>query len=149
MTAETSSLAPHADTHRSVSIQRVANSEYVVTNVRGGQIKMASGDGPEFSPVELLLAAIGGCTAVDVDLLTSRRAEPDEFGIVVGAEKLRDAGGNFLDDITVTFKIRFPDGEAGDRAREILPDVVQKSHDRLCTVSRTVERGTPVTPRIE
>lgn len=149
MTAETSSPAPHPDTHRSVSIQRVANSEYVVTNVRGGQIKMASGDGPEFSPVELLLAAIGGCTAVDVDLLTSRRAEPDEFGIVVGAEKLKDAGGNFLDDITVTFKIRFPDGEAGDRAREILPDVVQKSHDRLCTVSRTVERGTPVTPRIQ
>jgi uncharacterized OsmC-like protein len=149
MTAETSSPAPQPDTHRSVSIQRVANSEYVVTNVRGGQIKMASGDGPVFSPVELLLAAIGGCTAVDVDILTSRRAKPDEFGVVVGAEKLRDAGGNFLDDITVTFKIRFPGGEAGDRAREILPDAVRKSHDRLCTVSRTVERGTPVTPRIE
>jgi putative redox protein len=149
MTAESTTGSAQPDTHRSVSIQRVANSEYIVTNVRGGQIKMASGDGPEFSPVELLLAAIGGCTAVDVDLLTSRRAEPDEFGVVVGAEKLKDAGGNFLDDITVTFKIRFPEGEAGDRAREILPDVVQKSHDRLCTVSRTVERGTPVTPRIE
>jgi uncharacterized OsmC-like protein len=137
------------DTHRSVSITRIAGSEYIVTNARGGEMKMASGDGPEFTPVELLLAAIGGCTAVDVDLLTSRRAEPDEFGIVVGAEKLRDAGGNFLTDITVTFRIRFPDGEAGDRAREILPDAVRKSHDRLCTVSRTVERGTPVTPVIE
>jgi hypothetical protein len=26
---------------------------------------------------------------------------------------------------------------------------VQMSHDRLCTVSRTVELGTPVTPHIE
>ena len=152
MTAESASTVhsgTQPDTHRSVSLRRIANSEYVATNVRGGEIKMASGDGPEFTPVELLLAAIGGCTAVDVDILTSRRAEPDEFGVVIGAEKLRDAGGNFLDGITVTFKIRFPDGEAGDRARQILPDAVQKSHDRLCTVSRTVERGTPVTPRIE
>jgi uncharacterized OsmC-like protein len=30
-----------------------------------------------------------------------------------------------------------------------MPDVVKKSHDRLCTVSRTVELGTPVTPHIE
>jgi hypothetical protein len=30
-----------------------------------------------------------------------------------------------------------------------LPDVVAKSHDRLCTVGRTVEVGTPITTRIE
>jgi hypothetical protein len=29
-----------------------------------------------------------------------------------------------------------------------LPDIVRKSHERLCTVSRTVELGTPVRPRI-
>jgi hypothetical protein len=27
--------------------------------------------------------------------------------------------------------------------------VVQKSHDRLCTVTRTIELGTPVATRIE
>ena len=30
-----------------------------------------------------------------------------------------------------------------------LPDAVKKSHDRLCTVSRTVELGTPIEDRIE
>jgi uncharacterized OsmC-like protein len=144
MTTETTGSA-----HRSVSIERVANSEYLATNPRGGQIKMASGDGADFSPVELLLAAIGGCTAVDVDILTSRRAEPDEFGVVVGAEKVRDATGNYLTDVTVTFRIRFPEGEGGDKARALLPDAVRKSHDRLCTVGLTVERGTPIQPRIE
>jgi putative redox protein len=49
----------------------------------------------------------------------------------------------------VTFRIAFPAGEQGDKARELLPDAVRKSHDRLCTVSRTVELGTPVTPRID
>ncbi len=58
---------------------------------------------------------------------------------------MRGSEGNHLDDIAVTFRIEFPDGDAGDAARAILPDIVKKSHDRLCTVSRTIERGTPVT----
>jgi putative redox protein len=49
----------------------------------------------------------------------------------------------------MTFRVRFPDGEAGDRARALLPDAAKKSHDRLCTVSRTVELGTPIADRIE
>jgi putative redox protein len=137
------------DTHRQVALERVANSRYTVTNERGGQLTIGTGDGTDFTPVELLLAAIGGCTAVDVDILTSRRAEPDSFAVEVGAEKVREAGGNRLTDITVTFRVRFPGGAGGDKARTLLPDVVQMSHDRLCTVSRTVELGTPVTPRIE
>ena len=101
-------------------------------------------------PVELLLTAIAGCTAIDVDILTSRRAEPDSFIVEADAEKVRDEKGrNLLTDITVTFRIRFPAGEGGDAARTLLPDAVQRSHERLCTVSRTVELGTAVTPRIE
>jgi uncharacterized OsmC-like protein len=102
-----------------------------------------------FSPVELMLAAIAGCTALDVDALTSRRAEPESFELRATADKVRDQSGNRLENIEVTFKVRFPAGEAGDGARSVLPDMVAKSHDRLCTVTRTVERGTPVTPRIE
>jgi putative redox protein len=135
--------------HRSVRLERIENSRYTASNVRGGQIDMGTGAGTDFTPVELLLAAIGGCTAVDVDLLTSRRAEPDAFEIVIDAEKVRDGAGNHLTDLAVTFRIRFPDGEAGDKARALLPDAVKKSHDRLCTVSRTVELGTPIATRIE
>jgi putative redox protein len=137
------------DTHREVALTRVANSHYTATNERGGTINVGTADTPDFSPVELLLVAIGGCTAIDVDILTSRRAEPDSFAVAVGAEKVRDAGGNSLKDITVTFRITFPGGDDGDRARALLPDAVKKSHERLCTVSRTVEQGTPITPIIE
>src|ERR1700678_3291470 len=137
------------DTHRQVSIERISNSRYIVTTDRGGQISMGTGEGTDFTPVDLLLAAIGGCTAVDVDILTSRRAEPDSFDVRVDAEKVRDAEGNHLSDIVVTFRVRFPDGEQGDKARALLPDAVKKSHDRLCTVSRTVELGTPIADRIE
>jgi len=137
-------------THRQVRIERIANSRYTVTNERGGQMTVSSGQGTDFTPVELLLTAIGGCTAIDVDILTSRRAEPDSFTVEVGAEKVHDEKGrNLLTDITVTFRIAFPDGEGGDKARALLPDAVKKSHERLCSVSRTVELGTPITTHIE
>ncbi len=136
--------------HRAVTIERTGSGRYTATNVRGGQLTFGAGAGAaaDFTPVELLLAAIGGCTAVDVDILTSRRAEPEAFEVAVDAEKLRDEGGNHLTDIQVTFRLRFPAGEQGDAARAVLPDIVKKSHDRLCTVSRTVGLGTPAEFRI-
>src|SRR5690242_13601702 len=135
--------------HRAVRLERVENSSYIVTNDRGGQMRIGHGEGTDFTPVDLLLAGIGGCTAIDVDILTSRRAEPDSFEVAVDAEKIRDENGNHLSDIVVTFRVRFPEGEQGDKARALLPDAVKKSHERLCTVSRTVELGTPITDRIE
>lgn len=136
------------DTHRQVSITRDAASQYTVTNERGGTISVGTGSQGEFTPVELLLAAIGACTAIDVDVVTSRRAEPTEFTIEVGAEKARDLDGSHLKDITVTFHVSFPEGEGGEAARNLLPDAVRRSHDSLCTVSRTVELGTPVATTI-
>jgi uncharacterized OsmC-like protein len=136
------------DTHRQVSIARDAAGKYTVTNVRGGTIPVGTGSGGEFTPVELMLAAIGACTGVDVDILTSRRAEPTEFTIEVEAEKIRDALGSRLTDIAVTFHVAFPDGAGGDAARELLPGAVRRSHDSLCTVSKTVELGTPVTSKV-
>src|SRR5690606_10530643 len=115
---------------------------------RGGTLLIGTGDDAEFTPTELLLAALGSCTAIDVDALTSRRAEPESFEVQVDANKVRDASGNRLTDIEVTFRVVFPDGEAGDAARELLPEMVKRSHDRLCTVSRTIELGTPITTRI-
>ncbi|HEY3005837.1 MAG TPA: OsmC family protein [Kribbellaceae bacterium] len=137
------------DTLRSVGIERAELGRYEVTNLRGGKLTIGGGADTDFTPVELLLAAIGGCTAVDVDYITSKRAEPVRFSVTVTGDKLRDAEhGNHLENLHVTFDIGFADGEAGDAARDALPTAVQRSHDRLCTVSRTVEIGTPVSTSI-
>ncbi len=135
--------------HRTVAVERLTNGRFTVTNARGGTLMLGTGDGTDFTPTELLLAAIGGCTAIDVDILTSRRAEPEAFNVIVDAEKIRDADGNRLTDIGLTFRIVFPNSEGGEQARALLPDAVRKSHDRLCTVGRTVEVGTPIATRIE
>ena len=138
-----------SDPHRTVTITRTSPGRFSAVNGRGGTLEFGTGDVDDFTPVELFLAAVGGCTAVDVDILTTRRAEPESFVVQVGGEKVRDEDGNRMEDLSVTFRLKFPEGESGDAARAILPEAVQRSRDRLCTVSRTVERGTPVTTRIE
>ena len=57
---------------------------------------------------------------------------------------MRDGVENHLGDIEITFTVRFPEGAEGDRARERLPKAIAQSRDRLCTVSRTVQRGADV-----
>jgi uncharacterized OsmC-like protein len=130
---------------RSVEIERTSVGEYDVRNVRGGVIALGTGDDNRFTPVELFLAALGGCTGIDVDLVASRRAEPARFVVRVRGDKVRDEGGaNRLENLEVEFDVEFPAGAEGDRAREALPRLLRQSHDRLCTVTRTVELGTPV-----
>jgi uncharacterized OsmC-like protein len=131
-----------------VSVERTSPGQFIAVNVRGGRLPIGRGDGAEFTPTELLLAAIGSCTAIDVDVLTSRRDEPDSFDVAVDANKIRDEDGNRLTDIVVTFRVRFPEGAAGDAARAVLPEAVKRSHDRLCVVGRTVERSTPIVTRL-
>lgn len=132
------------DSRRSVSLERLSEGVYRASNARGVTLDFGSKMTDGFSPVELLLAALGGCTAVDVDVVSGRRAEPEQFVVTVDAAYVRDDNGNILRDVRVTFDLRFPDGEGGDKAREIVPRAVRTSHDRTCTVSRTLEAATPV-----
>jgi putative redox protein len=135
--------------HRQVSLERVDEGVYRARNARGGELIFGSKAGDAFSPVELLLAAIAGCSAVDVDIVTGRRSPAETFEAQVDAEYVRDDSGNSLQDIVLTFNVTFPEGEAGDAAREILPRTLKVSHDRTCTVTRTIENGTPITVTVK
>lgn len=129
---------------RAVSIERTGLHTFRATNLRGGTLDFGDGGSAQFSPVDLLLTAIAGCTALDVEYIAGKRETPVRFDGHIRADKVRDDDGNHLTGIVLRFEIEFPDGEAGDAAREVLPSALQRSHDRLCTVSRTVELGTPV-----
>ena len=45
---------------RSVRLERVAAGRYAVTNPRGGTVMLGRGQDSDYTPVELLLAAIAG-----------------------------------------------------------------------------------------
>lgn len=129
---------------RSVSLERVELGEYVIRNARGGEIVVGTSEGTRFTPVELLLGALAACGAIDLDLITSKRAEPTVLTATAEGRKVRDELGNRMVDLLVAFHTEFPEGPGGDAAREVVPRTIEQIESRLCTVSRTVAVGTPV-----
>jgi uncharacterized OsmC-like protein len=73
------------DTHRWVTMDRLDEGVYLARNARGGELRFGSRAGEAFTPVELLLAAIAGCSAVDVDVVTGRRSPAETFATRVDA----------------------------------------------------------------
>jgi putative redox protein len=135
---------------RTVGITRLGQGQYEATNPRGGRLVFGRGEGDDaFTPVELLLTAIAGCSAIDVDMITSKRAEPTRFEVRMEGEKIRDDHGNRLVDLVLTFDVEFGDDANSRAAAAVVPRAVRQSHDRLCTVSRTVEVGTPIDVRVD
>src|SRR5438105_3466759 len=107
------------DTLRSVRIERTGFARYRATNSRGGTLEFGQGEDGDFTPVELLLVALGGCGAIDIDFITNKRAEPTEFTVTVSGDKIRDETGNHMTNLNIEYTVRFPDGEAGDAARNV------------------------------
>jgi putative redox protein len=132
------------DTLRQLDLTQIGAGRYKAVNRRGGVLPIGSGDDPDFTPVELLLAALAGCTAIDVGAITGKRATPESFDVHVDGHKVRDDDGSHLVDLSVTLSIVFPEGEDGDRAREVLPRAIRQSGERICTVGRTLQLGTTI-----
>ena len=144
MTTQPASPPEHSDDLRWVELTRIGEHRFKATNRRGGVLPIGEGDDPDFSPVELLLAAIAGCSAIDVDYITGKRSASESFDVHVQGDKVRDEDGNHLTNLRVVFDVTFPEGEAGDAARGVLQSAIEKSRDRICTVSRTVALPSPV-----
>jgi putative redox protein len=132
------------DTLRQLDLTQIGAGRYKAVNARGGVLPIGSGEDPDFTPVELVLAALAGCTAIDVGAITGKRATPDSFDVHVDGHKIRDEDGSHLVDLSVTVSITFPDGEDGDRARETVPRAIRQTADRICTVGRTLQLGTTI-----
>lgn len=131
---------------RTVSLTRESQGVYVARNAAGAEIRFGHESGG-FGSVELLLAALAGCSGTDLDVMTSRRAEPTVFEATVTADKVTGEQGNSLRNIVVTFHVEFPEGPDGDKARARVEPALRAAHEKTCTVSRTVEAATPVTLR--
>src|SRR3954454_16434391 len=116
--------APDRPTYRYVDLTKIGAARSLAKTRGGGVLPIGEGDDPDFTPVELLLAAVAGCGAIDVDYITGKRSAPASFDLHVEGEKVRDGDGNHITNIKVVFDVSFPDGEAGDAARGVLQSAI-------------------------
>lgn len=78
--------------------------------------------------------------------MTGRRADAEEFSVTSsGIRQVDDNGAVRMDDIEVSFNVRFPATEAGEKAQSMVDRLIRLSAEKDCTVSRTVEQGAKVT----
>ena len=104
-------------------------------NRHGATITIDANGERGFTPVEMLLAALGSCGAVDmVELMRKQRAPVTPLAVEVEGEK----GEHAMEWLRVTYRPPAPvDQVKLERARS-------KTAEDLCTVSRTLVRSCPV-----
>lgn len=124
-----------------VRIERTEADTFVATNERGGTLEFGGGkDSATFSPVELLLVALGGCNIVTVEPLTAQRGHRMvRLAAVMEAER---TAVNRLGPITVTWDVELPAGD--DKAAQVFHDVAHRVHERHCTVATALQEPTTV-----
>ncbi|GAA0922612.1 OsmC family protein [Nonomuraea longicatena] len=122
-----------------VRVERTDDGGFRATNDRGAEVRIGGG-GEEgvFTPVELLLAAVGGCNIVTVEPLTAQRGQRlIRLAMTVQSEKVEP---NLLGPVTVTYDVEVP----SEKADEVYRKVAERVHEKYCTVGRSLQEGTKV-----
>ncbi|GGM56575.1 osmotically inducible protein C [Longimycelium tulufanense] len=125
-----------------VEVHRESSGFFVATNARGARIRIGRvADGADFSPVELLLAALGACAGLSAEGVVGRTVG-EEAPMAVHVAGTKDKPTNRLDTIRMAFDVDL--STLDDDERATLAIKIVRAVERGCTVSRTVEPGTSV-----
>jgi len=94
-------------------------------------------------PMQLLLAAVGGCSAIDVILiLKKQKQEISSFEVEVEGETEKVEEHKLYRDIVVHFKIR---GKVDEKKAN---KAAQLSLEKYCSVSKTLEPTANITFKV-
>ena len=127
-----------------VEVTRSGEHRFVATNERGASVEIGR-DGAEgaFTPGELLLAAVAGCSAVTSENLLVRRLGEDA-PMTVRADRTKNPEDEHkFAAIEAAFDVDLAAIPENDRAK--LVEAVERAIERYCTVSRSVTESTPIT----
>jgi putative redox protein len=108
-----------------------------------GTIPEVGGDNDGFKPIELMLVALAGCTAMDViSILQKKRQDVKAFSVEVHAERAADHPKVFT-HITLEYQLkgRNIDRNAVERA-------VQLSAEKYCAVQAMLGKVVPIEHKI-
>lgn len=129
-----------------VTIDKLEQEQHMeAQNEEGGRIRMdgtSSVGGLEggFSPMQLLLAGIGGCSAIDVlNILDKQKQSYDDLQIIVDGDKQSKGTYSSFDTIHLMFVFSGnPDPKKVERAIDL-------SIGKYCSVSKALEKGSEIT----
>jgi putative redox protein len=109
-----------------------------------GTVALASGldePGNGVTPMEVLAASLGACTAMDVaSILVKMRQPLEAFSVEVGGERAEDHPKRFL-SLEVVYHLK------GDLDERKVERAISLSEERYCSVEATLRPAVPITSR--
>ncbi|SKC82205.1 OsmC family protein [Ohtaekwangia koreensis] len=95
-------------------------------------------------PMQMLLAAMGGCSAIDVvSILKKQRQDLKDIKITVTGEREKDVTPSLYTEVHAHFKLY------GDIDTDKAEKAVSLSVEKYCSVAKTLEKNAKVTYSVE
>jgi putative redox protein len=87
-------------------------------------------------PMQMLLAAMGGCSAIDViKILKKQRQDLKDLKITVTGEREKDAVPSLYETVNAHYKF------FGDLDADKVEKAIKLSIEKYCSVSKTLEKA--------
>jgi len=128
-----------------VRVKWIDGMRFVATDSVGHSIvmdasKQVGGEGSGFSPLQLLLAALGGCTGIDIiNIMRKQRQQVDVLEIVVSGERVKEPP-RVYSDIHVEYRVK-----GKDIKEKAVKRAIQLSEDKYCSVGAMLRAKAKVT----
>ena len=123
-----------------VSVKWIDGMRFAASDSQGHSIIMDTskehgGEGSGFSPMQLLLAAVGGCTGMDVvSILKKQRQKLTELEIQVSGERVAEHP-RVYGKVHVEYRLK------GEELKEkAVQRAIQLSNDVYCSVGATIKK---------
>ena len=133
-----------------ISIQRLNDAVHMEAKNEDGVTLQMDGTGEiggingGFRPMQMLLAAAGGCSAIDVvGILKKQRQNPDDLKIEVTGERVNVKEYSEFKSINIHFILK------GDLDEKKVSRAIDLSLNKYCSVSKTLEKTAKITSSFE
>jgi len=128
-----------------VKVKWLDDMRFVASDDRGHSIVMDTskehgGEGSGFTPMQLLLAALGGCTGMDItNIMQKQRQKLTGLDILVSGERVADPP-RVYSKVHVDYKLE------GDHLKEkAVQRAIQLSEETYCSVGATIKKTAKLT----
>ena len=132
-----------------ISIKRINNDfKMEALNQEGNKLMMDAseeigGQNSGFRPMQLLLAAVGGCSAIDIiNILKKQKQIIEHFDVEVEGEREKIEDYSLFKTICLHFKVK------GNVDYDRVEKAIQLSLNKYCSVSKTLEPTATITYKL-
>jgi putative redox protein len=128
-----------------LNVRWVDGTSFLASDDKGHSIVMDvpkehGGEGSGFGPMQLLLAAFGGCTGIDVvETMRKQRQKLVDLEIMVSGHRVAEAP-RVYDRINVEYRVK-----GKDLREKAVQRAISLSQDKYCSVAATLKAKAKVT----